>query len=183
MICERQGGFIYSLYKNTHGLSGPTIGALFATGFVCGAASATFTGALADKYGRKLACMLYCVIYSVSCLSVLSSNLPVLFVGRALGGVSTTLLFSTFETWLVAEVNRQGFEGEGRLSSILGEMATCNGFVAIACGVVSQVLVQVTGSEKTPFVTSVVCLMLALLLISRYWVCWPLAPAFSRHTC
>lgn len=116
--------------------------------------------------------MMYCIVYSISCLSVLSSDLPVLFIGRALGGVSTTLLFTTFDAWLVAEVNRQGFEGEGRLSTILGEMSTANGFVAIACGVISQVLVQVFGSEKTPFVASVVCLMFALLLISRYWVCW-----------
>lgn len=133
--------------------------------------SATFVGSLADRYGRKLACMLYCMIYSVSCLTVLSGDITILFFGRALGGVSTTLLFTTFDAWLVAEVNRQGFEGEGRLSSILGEMSTANGFVAIACGVASQVLVQVFGSEKTPFVASVVCLMCALLLISRYWVC------------
>lgn len=167
---REQGSFIYSLYKNTHHLPEPTIAALFATGFVCGAASATFVGALADRYGRKRACTLYCAIYSLSCLSVLSGDITVLFAGRALGGVSTTLLFTTFDAWMVAEVNRQGFEGGGRLSSILGEMSTANGFVAIGCGVASQVLVQMFGSEKAPFVASVVCLMLAALLISRYWV-------------
>lgn len=123
--------------------------------------------------------MLYCVIYSLSCLSVLSGDFTVLFIGRALGGVSTTLLFTVFDAWLVAEVNRQGFESEGRLSLILGEMSTANGFVAISCGVISQVLVQIFGSEKTPFMASVVCLMLALLLISRYWVCLKTSEHFS----
>lgn len=115
--------------------------------------------------------MLYCVIYSVSCLTMLTSDLNILFFGRALGGVSTTLLFTTFDAWMVSEVNRQGFAEEGRLSSIFGEMSTANGFVAIGCGVVSQFLVQLFGSEKSPFMASIVCLMLALLLISRYWVC------------
>ncbi|SPO06823.1 related to major facilitator superfamily domain-containing protein 5 [Cephalotrichum gorgonifer] len=164
-----QGSFIYSLYKNTHQLPEPTIAALFATGFVCGAISATFVGSLADRFGRKLACMLYCIIYSVSCLTVLSANPSVLFFGRALGGVSTTLLFTTFDAWLVAEIHRLGFDGEDRLSAIFGEMSMANGFVAIACGVVSQVLVQVFGSEKAPFIGSVVVLICAFVLISRYW--------------
>lgn len=133
--------------------------------------SASFAGALADRYGRKLACMLYCVIYSVSCLTMLSGDLNILFFGRALGGVSTTLLFTTFDAWMVSELNRQGFAEEGRLSSIFGEMSTANGFVAIGCGVVSQFLVQLFASEKAPFMASIVCLMFALLLISRYWVC------------
>lgn len=170
----RQGSFIYSLYKNTHKLPESTVAALFATGFACGAISATFVGSLADRFGRKLACISYCIIYSISCLTVLSSDSRLLFLGRALGGVSTTLLFTTFETWMVAESQKLGFGESGKLSSILGEMSMTNGFVAVACGVIAEVLVGLFNSEKAPFLASVVCLISAMFLITRQWV--PFSP-------
>jgi hypothetical protein len=39
-------------------------------------------------------------------MTLLSDNIAVLFLGRILGGVSGTLLWSVFESWLVAEFNK-----------------------------------------------------------------------------
>jgi hypothetical protein len=35
----------------------------------------------------------------------------VLMVGRVLGGIATSLLYSAFESWLVAEHFKHGFSG------------------------------------------------------------------------
>lgn len=166
-----QGPYIYTLYKETLSLPEKVVAALFSTGFIAGAGSATFVGSMADRYGRKRACLAFCVIYSGSCLSVLSSNLFVLFLGRALGGISTTLLYSVFETWMVAEFHRRELEKKGaQLSSIFGTMTTLSSIVAIFAGVFSEWLVAVTNTKKAPFMASIACLVVAFPVISSYWV-------------
>jgi hypothetical protein len=47
--------------------------------------------------------MTYCVVYILSCFTKHSSQYRVLMLGRVLGGIATSLLFSSFESWLVAE--------------------------------------------------------------------------------
>ncbi|KAI5828017.1 hypothetical protein K523DRAFT_61754 [Schizophyllum commune Tattone D] len=63
--------------------------------------SAPWVGAWADTYGRKRACLAFCVSYALSCALIQFPFLPILFAGRALGGLSTSVLFSTFEGRLV----------------------------------------------------------------------------------
>ncbi len=47
--------------------------------------------------------MTYCVTYILSCITKHSPQYRVLMLGRILGGIATSLLFSAFESWLVAE--------------------------------------------------------------------------------
>lgn len=47
--------------------------------------------------------MLYCVTYGLSCATKHWNSYRVLMVGRVLGGVATSLLFTAFESWLVSE--------------------------------------------------------------------------------
>jgi len=56
--------------------------------------------------GRKRACVTYCITYILSCITKHSPQYKVLMVGRVLGGIATSLLFSSFESWLVAEHNK-----------------------------------------------------------------------------
>jgi MFS family permease len=166
-----KGPHIYALYKYHKHLPETTVAALYASGFVAGALSASFVGQLADKYGRRNACLLYCVIYSTACFSMLSDDLLVLFAGRACGGVSTTLLYSVFETWMIAEYHDQALGTYGlSLGSIFGKMTTLSGVVAIVSGVVGDVLVRSLDSKASPFMASVVCLVLAFVFISKRWV-------------
>jgi len=86
------------------------IAVLFVAGFGSSMIFGTFVGSLADKMGRKQFGVIYCVTYIASCLTkhVLSYN--VLMVGRLLGGIATSLLFSVLEAWMVAEHNAKGFD-------------------------------------------------------------------------
>lgn len=141
------------------------------TGFISAALSASFTGSLADKYGRRYSSLVFCVLYSASCLTTLFNNLTVLFVGRVLGGISTTLMYSVFESWMITEYhNRNLTKSSLSLSSMFGLMTTLNSVVAIGAGLTGQLAVTVSGTKTSPFVAAVVSLGLAFFIMLRYWV-------------
>jgi len=153
------------------GLVEEVVAALFMTGFLAGAVSASCTGKLADRYGRRRACLVFCVIYSLSCLTLLVDDIVTLLIGRVLGGVSTTLMYSVFESWMVTEFNKQFPDEPGStLSGIFSIMTTLNTMVAITAGVLAEWVTHLTGTEKAPFMTAVACLMLAFAAISSQWV-------------
>lgn len=144
---------------------------LFLIGFVSAGISASFAGTFADRHGRKTACLAYCTIYSFSSMTLLSDNIHVLFLGRVLGGISGTLLWSVFESWLVAEFNKLMLEEtETPLAAIFSMMTTSNTCVAIVAGLVAEWLVRVVGTAKAPFMLSIGCLSMAFVAISKYWV-------------
>lgn len=58
------------------------------------------------RRGRKRACITYCITYILSCITKHSPQYRILMIGRVLGGIATSLLFSAFESWLVAEHNK-----------------------------------------------------------------------------
>jgi MFS family permease len=153
------------------GLPEETVAFLFLIGFVSAGISASFAGSFADRHGRKTACLAYCVIYSFSSLTLMSDNIYVLFFGRVLGGVSGTLLWSVFESWLVAEFNKLMLEEtDASLSAIFSMMTTSNTCVAIVAGLIAEWLVRTVGTAKAPFLLSTGCLALAFLAITKYWV-------------
>ncbi|KAK4508485.1 hypothetical protein PRZ48_002224 [Zasmidium cellare] len=164
-----QGPFMYTVYKDEKNLSEPVVAALFTTGFVCAGITASFVGALADKHGRRAACLTFCVAYAVSCLSVLSDDIVVLFTGRALGGLATTLLYSVFETWMIAEYHARGLSDCLRLEDMFGMSITLSGVVAIVAGVVGEAVVGYTGTKVAPFLVAILCLGAAFAYI---WNCW-----------
>ena len=144
---------------------------LFMIGFLSGGVSASFAGTFADRFGRKAACLAYCVIYSCSCLTLLTDRIEVLFLGRILGGISGTLLYSVFESWLVAEYNKLMIDDESAsLSGIFSMMTTLNSFVAIIAGIVAGWLVDHVGTAKAPFMASMGCMIVAFIVISNTWV-------------
>ena len=147
------------------------VSTLFTIGFVSGAVSAYVTGSLADKYGRKRACLFFCVAYSLSCFLTMITSVPLLVVGRVLGGISTSLLFSVFESWMVTDFHNRalGTKGADR-SRTFGLMSTLNSIVAILSGVFSEWLVSVTATRKSPFAASAMLLGIAFWLISTRWV-------------
>ena len=147
------------------------VAALFTSGFLAAAISALFVGSLADKYGRRLACLAFCVAYAVGCLTKISDSVFVLLIGRLLGGLSTTLMYSVFETWMVTEYYAQNLEKSGMsLSAMFGIMTTLNSIVAILSGVLGESLVAATGTKVSPFIAAIVCLGLAFWLIVKLWV-------------
>jgi predicted MFS family arabinose efflux permease len=103
-----QGTHMYTLYLSYN----VNISALFLTGFLSGAFFAPFLGSAVDKFGRKNSCIVYCVLEIIINSLEHSTNFSVLLFGRVLGGVSTNLLFSAFESWMTTEHRKRGFPEE-----------------------------------------------------------------------
>ncbi|KAK3684624.1 hypothetical protein LTR37_020088 [Vermiconidia calcicola] len=164
-----QGPYLYTLYKDEKQIPESTVAALFTTGFVAAGITGSFVGALADQHGRRSACLVFCFTYGLSCLSVLSSDLFVLFTGRALGGLSTTLLYSVFETWMIAEYHKRDLQGCVSLGSMFSTSVTLSGVVAILAGVIGEAIVEATGTKTGPFMAAFACLALAFAGIYHRW--------------
>lgn len=64
--------------------------------------------------------------------------MPALLIGRVLGGMSTSLLFTCFESWMVSEHRKRGFDDE-LLASTFSLASAGNGIVAILAGFVAQI--------------------------------------------
>merc|ERR1719487_2765353 len=132
-----QGPYVYALYS-AYGFSGHEIAQLFVAGFGSSLAFGCVVGTAADRFGRKKMCLAYCVFYIISCCTKHWKVYAVLMFGRVTGGIATSILFSSFECWLVSEhCKRHQFSG-GLLSYMFGLMFTQMYCVAIATGLAAQ---------------------------------------------
>ncbi|THH12278.1 hypothetical protein EW146_g7769 [Bondarzewia mesenterica] len=164
-----QGPYVYSLYREQYAFPEHVVAVLFVIGFVSAGLSAPLVGVWADQYGRRRLCLFFCVAYTLTCGFLLIPFLPLLLVGRVLGGISTSILFSAFESWLVSASSTAALHSED-LSSIMGRATLVNGFVATAAGVFSNKLVEWNaGGFRSPFVASGVLLILGWIVIHTTW--------------
>ncbi len=106
--------------------------------------------------------------YVVTCMLIQFPSLPILFVGRLLGGFSTAILLSTPESWLVASANNLALSSRD-LSAILGRATLVNSITAAAAGIVSDKLVERTSLFSSTFVASASFLLLGLVSIAFIW--------------
>lgn len=157
-----QGTHMYTLYLSYN----VNISALFLTGFLSGAIFAPFLGSLVDKFGRKRSCIIYCVLEIIINWLEHYNSFNTLLLGRVLGGVSTNLLFSAFESWMATEHRKRGFP-EAWMARTYSECSVGNGASAILAGILAQVLEDSFG-HIGPFQGAIALTVLALVLILRW---------------
>lgn len=155
------GPYLYALLRDDRGLPEPIVIGLYATAYTSAAVSALAVGFLADRHGRRKACLAQCVIHSLACLTVVFGGdcLPVLFLGRVLAGTALTLLWTVFESWMVTEWNARGLDrsgAEGGLSEMFGVMTRTNCMAAIVGGLFGHCMVSAMGSKMWPFWAGIV---------------------------
>ncbi len=131
-----QGPYVYALY-GAYEFAHEQIAVLFVAGFCSSMVAGTLVGALADRFGRRRLGGLYCLLYALSCAVKHNSGLGWLLLGRVLGGIATSLLFSVFESWLVGEHGRLGL-GDASLGETLSAAVLLNSAVGIVSGAVAQ---------------------------------------------
>jgi MFS family permease len=158
-----QGTHMYTLYLSYN----VNISALFLTGFLSGAVFAPFLGSFVDKFGRKRSCIIYCLLEIVINILEHFDDFPTLLFGRVLGGISTNLLFSAFESWMTTQHRHLGFP-EKWLQKTYSHMSIGNGTMAILAGIVAQLLEDSFG-HIGPFQGAVALTVLALVLIMFGW--------------
>ena len=164
-----QGPYVYALYES-YGYSPAAIGQLFVAGFGSSLVFGTVVGALGDRLGRRAASLLYVVTYALSCATKHSPAFAVLLLGRVLGGVATSLLFSAFEAWLVAEHFRRGYGDAALGDTFASAVLLGNGLMAIVAGFAGNLLVEGLGLGRVaPFDAAIVVMVAAGALMARTW--------------
>eukprot|EP00058_Branchiostoma_floridae_P028172 XP_002613663.1 hypothetical protein BRAFLDRAFT_251617 [Branchiostoma floridae] len=161
-----QGPHVYALYQS-YGMTTHQIEQLFVAGFGSSMVFGTVVGSFADKIGRRTNCILYGILYSLACVTKHFANFWILMVGRLLGGVATSILFSAFDSWLVCEHNARGFDRD-LLGSMFSLAVLGNSVVAISAGIVAQVFADRFGFVA-PFDVSAVLLIVMCIIAVFTW--------------
>ncbi|KAL9656256.1 hypothetical protein ABK040_007871 [Willaertia magna] len=164
-----QGAYTYVLYES-YGYHIDDISKLFILGFFSSMIFGTFIGSLGDKFGRKFLCLIFVVLYSISCLTKHSSNYLTLLFGRLTGGISTSILFSSFESWMVSEhQNNFKFPPEW-ISDTFYKQSFYNGLIAIFSGFLSSFLYNYFDkSAVAPFDAAIFMLTIGGIFIYFNW--------------
>ncbi|XP_047324265.1 molybdate-anion transporter-like [Impatiens glandulifera] len=164
-----QGPYVYFLYSQ-YGYGKGEIGQLFIAGFGSSMLFGTIVGSLADKQGRKRACVTYCITYILSCITKHSPQYKVLLLGRILGGIATSLLFSAFESWLVAEHFKRGFDQQWLSLTFSKAIFLGNGLLAIVSGLFGNFLVDAMNlGPVAPFDAAACFLAVGMAIILSSW--------------
>lgn len=189
-----QGTHLYVLYEGY----GFNVASLYALGFITGAVTTPITGPLIDRFGRKKSAILYCILEMGINLLEQYPFLSGLLLSRMVGGITTNLLSSVFETWLDTEFRnrlRTQKSGTGRsgltdddtattLDSkvneiedaaakneyelIMRDSVIISNLASIASGYLAHHLAEKYGSVG-PFQGAVSCTGIALVVISLLW--------------
>lgn len=119
-----------------YGYSQHDIAVLFVAGFGSSMVFGSFIGGMADSCGRRKFVFLFAAIYAASCLTKHYKNFHILMLGRLLGGVATSLLFSVFDSWLIRAHSDCGVSSY--LSKSFSAASYGNSLIAIGAGLVAN---------------------------------------------
>ncbi|BBH03520.1 Major facilitator superfamily protein [Prunus dulcis] len=134
-----QGPYVYYLYSQ-YGFSKGDIGQLFIAGFGSSMLFGTVVGSLADKQGRKRACITYCITYILSCF---------------------TKHFPDY---------KRGFEQQWLSLTFSKAIFLGNGLVAIVAGLLGNLLVDTLGfGPVAPFDAAACFLAIGMAIILASW--------------
>ncbi|CAF1505001.1 unnamed protein product [Adineta ricciae] len=161
-----QGPHVYALYES-YGIEKHEIEILFIAGFGSSMILGTLVASLADKYGRRRICLLYAILYGVSCVTKHFPDFRVLFAGRLLAGMATSILYSAFESWLNNEHRRRNFES-GSLEMIFTNAYFGNSIVAILSGIAAQIVAETFG-YVAPFDSAIITFFAMCVFLITTW--------------
>jgi MFS transporter, MFS domain-containing protein family, molybdate-anion transporter len=120
-----------------------------------------------DRLGRKKAALLYCALEVGINLLEQFPFLSGLIVSRVVGGVTTNLLSTVFETWLDTEYRNRGF-AKAEYETLMRDSVVVSNLAAIASGYLAHVLAESFGPVG-PFEGAVTCTGVAFAVIAVLW--------------
>jgi MFS transporter, MFS domain-containing protein family, molybdate-anion transporter len=120
-----------------------------------------------DKIGRKKAAILYCFLEMLINMMEQYPFLSGLIVSRMIGGFTTNLLHSVFETWLDTEYRKRGFV-KAKYEVIMRDSVIVSNLAAIFSGYLAHILAEHYGPIG-PFRGAVSCTAIALVVVCLVW--------------
>lgn len=157
------GTHLYVLYESY----GYSVSGLYCLGFATGGILSPFTGPLVDRIGRKKSAILYCVLEIFINMLEQYPFYTGLVASRMIGGFTTNLLNSVFETWLDTEYRKRGFAKE-KYMIIMRDSVIVSNLAAILSGCLAHVLAEHYGMIG-PFRGAVTCTAIALAVVVAIW--------------
>jgi hypothetical protein len=167
-----QGGFLYALYAE-YGYSMRDIGLIFVVGYASAMFLGTYVSALGDSGGHRRNCIAYGFLYATSCLLCNYSSVALLLLGRVVGGVAYSILYTSFESWLIAEADARHLP-RSSLSRLFSLATFTNAASAVVAGMVGHLAVEVVPHTThnrfaSAFDVGVVVLLLVSVLAAVLW--------------
>ena len=163
-----QGPYLWRLVHE-YGFLPSQIAALYVCSFTSSLFFGPVLGVLSDKLGRKFMSLAFCGLYATSCLTLFSRSYFILLVGRFIAGLSTSILYTAFESWMIAQHVAYGFPSEW-LSRTLSLASLLSAFAAIVAGVLANIVSDFDGHHPSrPFVLGIISAGLAYMYIRRSW--------------
>ena len=167
-----QGGFAYALYA-AYGYSQREISLIFIVGYASSMTIGTYVSALGDTGGHRRNCVAYGILYAASCVLCHSRSLASLLLGRMLGGVAYSILYTSFESWLIAEAEARRLP-RVLLSRLFSFSTFCNAGSAVVAGMVGHLVIEVLPCASRnrfacAFDVAVVSLLGASLVAATRW--------------
>eukprot|EP00656_Telonema_subtile_P035130 TRINITY_DN39124_c0_g2_i1.p1 TRINITY_DN39124_c0_g2~~TRINITY_DN39124_c0_g2_i1.p1 ORF type:complete len:473 (+),score=78.07 TRINITY_DN39124_c0_g2_i1:157-1575(+) len=161
-----KGPYIYVIYQSC-GFDKTQIATLFMAGYVSSALFGTIIGSFADVLGRRRMCLAFSVLYGIHALMHLVNDFYVLLIARLISGVATSLLFSAFESWMIAAHHARGYP-KLLLSNTFAWCSMGTSFSAIIAGLVADCVASQSG-VLGPMMATLPFLGVAFAVP---WLCW-----------
>lgn len=161
-----QAPYLYKLYS-FYGFTKAEIGFLFVAGYASSAILGTVIASLSDRFGRKKIALVFCLLFVTSCLTKHFQNFNILLFGRILSGISTSILFSVFESYMVHKHRQDGLP-EPLLEVTFSLMTFGSSLCAIFCGLFSSVFSANFG-YVAPFDFAILFLFIGGIGVVKLW--------------
>lgn len=104
--------YMFLLFNKFHGMDISQIGVLYIIDGVIALIFGPIMGDLCDKYGRKLFCILYCVLGFCSQSLRITGIIPLAYFSQILTGIGGGLINTTFESWINFEAEKDLNKGK-----------------------------------------------------------------------
>ncbi len=163
-----QAPYLYFLYQS-YGFLESQIAMLYVVGFLTGVVFTLFSVYLIQRTERRMLCLIFVGINSVSCLMKFSDSYAVLMLSRVLDGIASSLLTAPFQEWYVAEhVECYDFPKEW-IPITFRKTAIIHGYLAIVAGFTAEFSESASKMTAFPFLLAIPVMMVGGFFITKSW--------------
>jgi MFS family permease len=169
--------YLFALYNRVHGFTRSEIGYLMAVDNISALILGPIFGGLADLYGRKKFCILYCLAVITHISLRLTGSQTIAWFAQIVTGICSCLLDCAFESWINFEADFL-FPGMDELTkkkaknSYLREIFTKQITLDCFCSIVLTAIATVLYAKYNifyPFYACIVFAILATIAIAFLW--------------
>lgn len=157
------GPFVYEFFEKYHQLNIEVTGKLMAVSFLSNLfLGPSLVGYLNDKSDKKFPCLLYGVLLTISCFVRQIKHPLALIMSQIAFGMSTSILYSSFENWFVAETNLKVKDKNVKdmlFSSAFEKSMIGDSLTAVGVSVFAGMLRKMYGIQAPYFLSIIIALI------------------------